>query len=82
MGVMKELGMAINVQEVFGVYNHAYTHFRVTVHAFYCALPNGDQPQPLQVSDLRWVRLPDLASFPMGKVDRQIANQLLRESVT
>ena len=80
--ICEELGMAINVQEVFGVYNHAYTHFRVTVHAFYCTLPNGDKPQPLQVSDLRWVRPPDLVSFPMGKVDRQIANQLLMESVT
>ena len=79
--ICEELGVAIMVDEAFGVYRHAYTHFRVTVHAFRCTLPNGDQPQPLQVSDLRWVHPPDLASFPMGKVDRQIANQLLRESV-
>ncbi len=31
-----------------GVYRHAYTHFRVTLHAFHCGLVNGAQPQPLQ----------------------------------
>jgi len=37
--ICEELGVVIMVDEAFGVYRHAYTHFRVTVHAFRCTLP-------------------------------------------
>ncbi len=75
--ICEELGVEIEVGEQLGIYRHAYTHFRVTLHAFCCALPNGDQPRPLQVDDLRWVSLNELAGYPMGKIDRQISQDLL-----
>jgi A/G-specific adenine glycosylase len=79
--IREELGAGIVVQDQLGVYRHAYTHFRVTLHAFHCTLANGDQPRPLQVNDLRWVAPSELAAFPMGKIDRQIARDLiLREA--
>ena len=74
----EELGVQVKVGSPFGVYRHAYTHFRVTVHAFLCTLANSRQPQALQVSDLRWEETSSLAQYPMGKVDRQIAIELLR----
>jgi hypothetical protein len=58
-----------------GTYFHAYTHFKVTLHAFACSLVNGE-PQPLEASELRWVKPPELSGFPMGKIDRQIAIRL------
>jgi A/G-specific adenine glycosylase len=75
--ICEELGVDIEIGERLGVYRHAYTHFRVTLHAFYCTLPNGDQPRPLQVDDLRWVFPTELAGYPMGKIDRQISHDLL-----
>jgi A/G-specific adenine glycosylase len=74
--ICEELGVEITVKDRLGVYKHAYTHFRVTLHAFFCTLINGEQPKPIQVSDLRWVRLDKLADYPMGKIDRQIATDL------
>jgi A/G-specific adenine glycosylase len=65
------------VGDHLGVYRHAYTHFRVTLHAFCCTMPNGHSPRPIQVGDLRWVRLSELPEFPMGKIDRQISQDLL-----
>lgn len=50
---------------------HAYTHFRLTETPWLCQLA-----EPLADSPLQWVPLPELASYPMGKVDRQIARQL------
>lgn len=50
---------------------HAYTHFRLTETPWLCQLT-----EPLADSPLQWVPLPELASYPMGKVDRQIARQL------
>ena len=75
--ICEELGVAIEVHEQVGVYRHAYTHFRVTLHAFHCSLANGDQPRALQVGDLRWIEPAGLKDYPMGKIDRQIARDLL-----
>jgi len=77
--IMEELGVKIRVEEAFGVYRHAYTHFRVTLHAFCCTLAEGAAPRPLQVHDLLWTGVDELPRFPMGKIDRQIARQLARQ---
>lgn len=76
----EELGAQLRVEAPFGVYQHAYTHFKVTLHAFLCHLADSSpEPQPLAASELRWVPPAQLGDFPMGKIDRQIANRLLRE---
>ncbi len=74
--ICEELGVDIHVGAPFGVYRHAYTHFRVTLHAFRCRLAKGQQPQAIQVEDLRWARPSELTDFPMGKIDRQIAARI------
>ncbi len=74
--ICEELGVEIEVGAAYGVYQHAYTHFRVTLHAFLCKL-NGNHPVNLYHSKLAWVTPPGLANYPMGKIDRQIANTLL-----
>ncbi len=73
--IIEELGVEIEVGEPFGVYEHAYTHFSVTLHAFRCRLVSGE-PRPIQPSDLRWVTPDELKEFPMGKIDRQIARRI------
>jgi A/G-specific adenine glycosylase len=75
--ISEELGIPIHVGEALGVYQHAYTHFKVTLHAFCCTLMD-EEPQPLEASELRWVTLRELDEFPMGKIDRQIARRLQR----
>jgi A/G-specific adenine glycosylase len=59
--------------EALGIVRHAYTHFKVTVHVFLCeptSMPQG--------TNLKWVSLKDLDQYPMGKIDRQIANMILK----
>ncbi len=73
--IAEELGATVEVGEQFGIYRHAYTHFRVTLHAFCCTLIEGE-PRPIQPSDLAWVGVDELAGYPMGKIDRQISNDL------
>jgi A/G-specific adenine glycosylase len=74
----EELEAEIEVQAPFGVYRHAFTHFKITLHAFQCALRSGE-PRPVEASEIRWVTTKELNAFPMGKVDRQIANRLIKE---
>jgi A/G-specific adenine glycosylase len=73
--ILEELGVEIGVGQSFGVYRHAYTHFRITLHAFLCELTAGE-PVPLEAAELAWVDPGELARYPMGKVDRQIARKL------
>ncbi|MCZ7551863.1 MAG: A/G-specific adenine glycosylase [Anaerolineae bacterium UTCFX2] len=74
--ICEELGSEIEVGDLLGVYRHAYTHFKVTLHAFHCRLGEGDHPHPFEAQALRWVGLDRLDDFPMGKIDRQIARDL------
>lgn len=77
--IREELNLGIEVEQAFGVYRHAYTHYRVTLHAFLCSIPNGNQPSSMEGQALRWVQRQELDHFPMGKIDRQIARQILDE---
>jgi A/G-specific adenine glycosylase len=77
--IREELGVEVAVGALIGTYKHAYTHFRVTLHAYYCQLPGEMQPQSIQVKDIRWVEVNRLADYPMGKIDRSIASQLTEE---
>jgi len=74
--IKEELGTSIIIQKPFGVFRHSYSHFHVELHAFICIL-NGSPPEPLQVRSIQWVKLVDLQTFPMGKIDRMISLQLL-----
>ncbi len=76
--IHEELGTEVIVGEEIGVYRHAYSHFRITLHAFQCRLV-GAEPRPLQAADLRWVTIEEMKSYPMGKVDRRIAEHLARQ---
>ena len=73
--IREELGAEIQVGAAFGVYRHAYTHFRITLHAFLCELTDG-VPGPVEAAELAWVLPAELGNYPMGKVDRQIAGRL------
>ena len=77
--IREELGVEIEVGRSLGTYRHAYTHFRVTVQAFHCNLLAGE-PRGLHHTALAWSDLRSLGNYPMGKVDRLIAEHLARHS--
>lgn len=75
--IMEELGVRIRINAEFGVYRHAYTHFRVTLHAFLCTAL--DEPLAKEAQQLRWVPIASLTDYPMGKIDRQISRNLMEK---
>lgn len=52
-----------------GIVDHGYSHFSVTVHVFPCELLSAPEG-----TNLKWISLKKLDDYPMGKIDRQIAN--------
>lgn len=70
-----DLGVEVTVQRRFDLIRHAYTHFRITLHAYQCVLAAGT-PGGDVYEEFRWVGVVDLPRYAMGKVDRTIAQQL------
>lgn len=64
-------GLKVQRGEALVTVKHAYTHFRVTAHAFRCELVSIPENE-----SLKWVALTELEAYPMGKIDRQIARML------
>jgi A/G-specific adenine glycosylase len=73
--IREEMDVKISVGEALGIHRHAYTHFKVTLHAFRCNLLSGE-PRNLVHNTIIWARLNELTSYPMGKIDRQIAKKI------
>ena len=71
----EELGIEIKLVSSFGAYKHAYTHFAVIVYPYFVEIVNGD-PQAIEADKIEWVEIGTLRNFPMGKVDRNISDDL------
>jgi A/G-specific adenine glycosylase len=70
------LGVDIEIDTPFGRYEHTYTHFKITLHAFVCHLLDETKPVAREHNSLQWAAPTELADYPMGKIDRKIANKL------
>jgi A/G-specific adenine glycosylase len=64
-------GLKVRAGEAVTVVQHAYSHFRVTTHAYRCELVEWSKK-----GNLKWVRMTELEDYPMGRIDRQIARKL------
>lgn len=67
-------GIKLAELALLGVFKHAYTHFRITVHAWRSE-PDINQMAALN-DNLHWIKLDELANYPMGKVARMIARKI------
>ena len=76
--IMEELGIDIEVDRRLVVVDHAYTHFRITLHAFIAQKKEGT-PQNLGVADHAWVTLADLEKYAFAMADRKIIKHLADE---
>ena len=78
----EELAIAVEVGALFTVVDHAFTHFKITLHAFECrylgALPLHDEPQAIGVMDWAWVTEAQLPKYSFGKADRTVIAELAR----
>jgi A/G-specific adenine glycosylase len=74
--IWDELGILIRVGEKIASVNHAYTHFRITLHAFHCTLETGE-PKALGCADWRWIAPASFHHFAFSKVDRMVIQSLL-----
>ena len=78
--VREELGIGIRVGEALASVDHAYTHFRITLHAFQCARRNG-RPRAIGCHGVQWVKIDRLKDFPFSRADRKVIEALWEKNV-
>lgn len=77
----EELAIDVEVGELFVRVRHAFTHFRITLHAYEgryvgpCAPYSA--PQCLGVQQYAWVTPAEFDAYSFGKADRQVIGALL-----
>ncbi len=67
----EELAIEVEVGDLFVKVRHAFTHFKITLHAFECRYVGGE-PQTLGVLAWAWVVPEALDRYSFGKADRQV----------
>jgi A/G-specific adenine glycosylase len=73
--VREELGIGVRVGRALTSVDHAYTHFRITLHAFRCARRNG-KPRAIGCDKVQWVKPDRLDDFPFSRADRKVIEAL------
>lgn len=69
--LQEELAIEVAVGDLYTVVQHAFTHFKITLHAFTCQYVSGE-PQTIGVRDWAWVTPDQLDSYSFGKADREV----------
>ena len=71
----EELGIEISVGEQFMQVKHAYSHFRITLHPFFCRHLKG-RIQKIGIMDYRWVTSSELSEYAFPRADQRMIDFL------
>lgn len=77
----EELGVEVEILEKFMELKHAYSHFKITLHAYWCRIKTG-KPVPHTSQELRWVSVSQLEEFPFPKANKILTQKLIEEGVS
>jgi A/G-specific adenine glycosylase len=73
--VREETGLRVRAEAPVATVRHAYTHFRVTLHAFHCRVLGG-RLRPRGTEALRFVRPADLHRYAFPRANRRVFEAL------
>lgn len=74
--LFEELGVKVNVADKFMDLKHAYSHFKITLHAYWCSIEEGT-PKPNSSVKLNWVTLNEIEQYPFPKANKVLIEKLL-----
>lgn len=72
----EELSIRVTVQDHICDVDHAYSHFKVTLHTYWCRLDSGT-PVPRAADEWRWMPIDMLDSLAFPKANRAILEELI-----
>lgn len=75
--IQEELEIEVAVGELITSVKHAYTHFKITLHAYHCQYISG-APTPRACQNWRWVSPDDLETYAFPKANKVVLETLLK----
>ncbi len=76
--IAEELAMDITVGKKVATVKHAYSHFKITLHAYHCTWLSG-QPTPHCADDWAWVKPEDLNNYAFPKANLKVIEAILAD---
>jgi A/G-specific adenine glycosylase len=73
--IREQVGIVVTPGNAITRIAHAYTHFRITLHAFRCEAA-GNAAQPLQCAAIAWVAPAELSEHAFPVTDRKVIEAL------
>jgi A/G-specific adenine glycosylase len=78
--IREELNIRIQIRSRLVSVNHAYTHFKITLHAFECDYKEGSlRPDPESVTDYKWITMSELDQFAFPGADRKVIDTVRKK---
>lgn len=77
--ILEETGLSVRVGEEVARVKHAYSHFRITMHAFDCT-PVGGELMSFSGEPQRWVQPSELDAYAFPRANRRILEQLQHDA--
>ncbi len=65
----EEVGLDIEIVEPIAVVEHAFSHFRITLHTFLARKTSRRRAKAIDVAEIRWVAPTELAAFAFPKAN-------------
>lgn len=75
----EELGVKVKAYKELMSLKHTYSHFSITLHAWFCTLLSGT-PKPKESQEVRWVTRNELERYPFPKANKVLTEKLMKES--
>jgi len=69
--VREELGVKVKVRSPLVTVKHAYTHFRITMHAFECGFVSG-RPKAIGCAAWKWIKPDELDQYAFPKANLKV----------
>ena len=69
--VKEETGLEVKINKKITRVKHAYTHFKITLHAYDCHYVSGEA-KAYTTDDVRWVSLDELEKYPFPKANSKL----------
>ena len=73
--IKEETGLDVDICEKIGTIQHAYTHFKITLSAWFCDWKKGE-PQTLAATKNRWINMHQIQEYAFPKANLKILELL------
>jgi len=74
--IFEETQLKVSAETELCVVKHAYSHFKITLHAFVCKKMSGTA-KPLKSTELKWIDPQTLPDYPFPKANKTVLEKYL-----